>query len=110
MLGYLVLGMGVGDVWGKITLESVRGITEVTREGRARVGWGEGGGGGGGNVVEMRMGVDGGRRGVEGWGEGNEKGGQVIMSAGNGDADRDEIEDVSLLSYILCLWGPGVGG
>lgn len=94
------MGMGVEGVWGKITLESVRGITGATREGRERVGWGEGGGAAGsGKGVEMRMGMEvhGGRRG----GEGEE--GQVIIGTGNADGDRDEIENVSLLSCLDSL-------
>ncbi|KAF7939056.1 uncharacterized protein EAE98_001392 [Botrytis deweyae] len=110
VLGYLVMGMGVEGVWGKITLESVRGITGVTREGRERVGWGEGGGGGGvgnGKGVEMRMGmgVYGGRRGEEEWreGKGEGEGEQVIMGTGNAGGDRDEIENtVTAALHMLC--------
>ncbi|KAF7943768.1 uncharacterized protein EAE97_005838 [Botrytis byssoidea] len=108
VLGYLVMGMGVERVWGKITLDSVREITEATREGRERVGWGEGGGGGGGGVgsgkgVEMRMGM--GIYGEEGGGEGvgEGKGGQVIMGTGSAGGDRDEIENtVTAALHMLC--------
>ncbi|KAF7902913.1 hypothetical protein EAF00_002815 [Botryotinia globosa] len=106
VLGYLVMWMGVESVWGKITLESVRELTEITREGRERVGWGEGGGGGGGGVgsgsgkgveMSMAMGVYGGERGGEG------KGGQVIMGTGSAGGDRDEIENtVTAALHMLC--------
>ncbi|KAF7911303.1 uncharacterized protein EAF01_002810 [Botrytis porri] len=104
VLGCLVVGMMVEGVWGSITLESVRGITGITREGRERVGWGEGGGGignGNGKGVEMRlgtrMGVDGKRRD----GEGEGKGGQVIMGTGNAGGDRDEIENTRQRDRVI---------
>lgn len=99
VLQYLALG-----VWGRITLESVKDLTAVTRECKGRIGgWGEvvgsGTGGEGGEVV-----IEGSSRGVE-W-----EGGQLVLGGGGGDGDgdgdgigdRDDIEDVSFC--FLLLW------
>ncbi|QSZ37600.1 hypothetical protein DSL72_008699 [Monilinia vaccinii-corymbosi] len=93
---FLVSHLALG-VFGKITLESVRNLTGVTRECRGRIErWrrdGVEGGGGGVGVGERRV-FDGGR-------------GQLVLSGGDGDrdrdGDRDEIEvTVTAALRILC--------
>lgn len=79
---WLLLNYLVAEVCGKITEESIRSLTEVTRECRGRVA-GEG-------VVDRVW--------DEGGGIDGEKG-QIIL--GGGHEDGDEIEDVSLILISL---------
>ncbi|KAJ8066116.1 hypothetical protein OCU04_005207 [Sclerotinia nivalis] len=101
LVHFLIVG-----VCGKVTLESVRNLTDVTRECRERIGglgvsagWEEGAGDGGRGD---RSAIDDVR------GYGGERGeGQVVLDGGdgigNGDGDGDEIEDtITAALHMLC--------